>query len=545
MVYVIGVNTGRAASHDASACLIGSAGQVLAFVEEERISRVRHAPGQLPSLAIERCLRIAGITRRDVAVVAVGWDEPRLAPRYGGDAWEFGSSVELLQRLGFPAGERQPDLYFVPHHRAHAASAFHASPYEEAAVLVVDGNGENESISIFSAARNQPLICQRSWPRVNSLGYMYEAVSEWLGLGRLNAGKTMGLAAYGRGNDGSKTTPPGWIGVRDGDLACRLGTDPLLDYDDLMRLWGREIEAFAGTQGPTQPTARLASDMLAVRVAWAAQSELETAITWLAAEARKATGHQPLCIAGGVGLNCAANGRLDGPVFVPPVPHDAGVALGAAWAVVAPKSRAVMSAYTGSLPGTLPPDLRDDWQVEELHADPVAKLILDGRVGAVCRGRSEVGPRALCHRSIVASPVFDDMQRKVNQLKRREQWRPFGPVTHVDHDYWTSAGDLERYMVGAAMLSEHGARTLPAVSHIDNTTRPQRLGSGDEPFVGELLDVLRRSGHPPVLINTSFNGPGEPIVDSAAEAIGCAARLGLDFLVVDDWLLTPRARGAM
>jgi carbamoyltransferase len=134
------------------------------------------------------------------------------------------------------------------------------------------------------------------------------------------------------------------------------------------------------------------------------------------------------------------------------------------------------------------------------------------------------------------------MQLTINRTKGREQWRPFGPVTNADHAYWTSVGDLERYMVGAATMSDRGVRELPAVCHVDNTTRPQRLGGNDEPFVFEVLEVMRRAGHPPVLINTSFNGPGEPIVDSAVEAVNCAARLGLDFLVVNDWLLMPRKK---
>lgn len=231
-------------------------------------------------------------------------------------------------------------------------------------------------------------------------------------------------------------------------------------------------------------------------------------------------------------------------VYVPPVPHDAGVALGAAWSLAAPRQPQVLSAYTGGLPGLLPADLGGA-TAHPLDGDQVADLLADGHVAGVCRGRSEVGPRALCHRSFLASPVTADMRSRVNDLKRRERWRPFGPVTNADPGLWESAGHLERYMIGAARLSDAGRAALPAVAHADGTTRPQRLEPGQEDFVSAVLDALAQRGHPPVLLNTSFNGPGEPLVETSTEALACAMRLGADALVTDDALVLTGAREAV
>ncbi|TKA02216.1 carbamoyltransferase C-terminal domain-containing protein [Actinacidiphila oryziradicis] len=532
MTYILGVNAGLGIFHDPAACLVDEHGTVLAFIEEERLNRVRHSAGvKAPALAVARCLETAGIDAADVDVVAVGWDEPRMSARQGAP-WHFDSPRHLLGQLGF-YGPQLPDLQFHPHHQAHAASAFHASPYDQAAVLVVDGNGEDECISIYRARRGQPLVRLERWPQVFSLGHLYEAASLWLGLGRRGAGKTMGLAAYGATDN---VPDPGWLSVGPHGLISALGTSTGDDYYATKDRWHKRIRQFAGAAGPQQPTANLDADPNAVKVAAAVQTTVETVVSWMAGQVREMTGIDNLCIAGGVGLNCAANGRLPGELYVPPVPHDAGVALGAAWSLAAPREAVVFSAYTGGLPGPLPTDL-GSVTAQELDVDRVADLLAEGRIVAVCRGRSEVGPRALCHRSFLASPVTAQMRQWMNSLKRREQWRPFGPVTHTDPGLWEPAGHLERYMIGAARLTCSGATALPAVAHVDGTTRPQRLEPGQEDFVSAVLDALVQRGHPPVLLNTSFNGPGEPLVETAGQAVACVRRLGADALVVDDALV--------
>lgn len=529
-MYTLGLNAGIAASHDPAACLLATDGSVIALVEEERPTRVRHAPAQHPIAAIRSCLSIGGIASADVDVVAIGWDIPKMSARRG-EPWRASLQEQLLAELDLPT---TAEIVFVPHHQAHAMSAFGASPYERAAVLVVDGNGEDESVSIFSADRHSAPTLLCSWPRVTSLGYLYEEVSKWLGFSRLHAGKTMGLAAYGL----TKPYPwPGWLDFDSYGLWSVLGDDPQLDYEELRSGWRRQIEQYAGRAGTATSNDLLAGDSLAVQVASVAQATVERCISGLATLARDLAGADALCLAGGVALNCSANGMLDGSVYVPPVPHDAGVSLGAAWTVNPPRADTAFTPYVGNDAGPVPSWLKTAGAIKPLDVDTVLDLVMDGNIGGFCRGRAEAGPRALCHRSILALPTDDAMHARLNSLKGREPWRPFGPVAHAPNNYWAPVGELERYMLGATRVSELGAATLPAVTHTNMTTRPQRLRRLDEPFVFELLNKMDLGGAPPVLLNTSFNGPGEPIVDTAEDALDCAMRLGLDYLVLDNYLV--------
>jgi carbamoyltransferase len=536
MTYILGVNAGTGTHHDAAACLVDHTGTVLAYIEQERLTRVRHGVGaHMPAAAALECLRIAGVPAGEVDAVAVGWDEPRMAAAQG-RVWEFSSPDQFLTALGL-SGHR-PSVHFIPHHQAHAASAFHASGFASSAVVVVDGNGESEATSLWRAHAGHPLVQVAVWPQVYSLGHMYEAASAWLGLGKRGAGKTMGLAAYAASDD---RVDPGWLHTTGHGLVSVLGDDPRLDYEATRGRWAKQIARLAGVRGPACGPAALPNDPAALRVAAAAQTTVENVLAWLVEYARTLTGIEQVCIAGGVGLNCAANGRLPGPVYVPPVPHDAGVALGAAWALAAPASRQVFTPYTGGRPGPVPQSRELPWR--GVDADTVVDLLEQGKVVGVCRGRSEVGPRALGHRSFLALPTDPGMRNRMNQLKRREPWRPFGPLTHQAPDRWWKPDEhLHRYMLGAAQLSDAGAKELPAVRHQDGTTRPQQLRPGQEDLVWEVLEVLDRRGHPPVLLNTSFNGPGEPLVETAAQALACARRLGADALVVDEAMVELQER---
>lgn len=290
--YVLGVHAGPASAHDAAACLTDADGTVLALVEEERISRVRHAPWQQPALAVRRCLRLAGVDAAEVTAVAVGWDVPAERARIG-RRWDSAAAADFLAGLGLPGG---PEPVFVPHHHAHAVSAFGASPYEQAAVLVADGNGEDESISLFRARRGQPVELLRSWPRVFSLGYLYEEASQWLGFGWLEGGKTMGLAAYGHDRE---IRTPDWIVPAGDDLRSLAGTDPRRTNTEVRAVWRRELAHWAGAAGTRTAADELAGDPRAVGVAVAAQRTVERCLRWLAAEARRLAGTDGLCLAGG------------------------------------------------------------------------------------------------------------------------------------------------------------------------------------------------------------------------------------------------------
>ncbi|MCQ4081083.1 carbamoyltransferase [Streptomyces sp. RB6PN25] len=548
-MWILGLNAPPTGWHDAAACLVNGNGNVVAFSEEERCNRHRHSLYRKPVGAARFCLDQAGITAADIDVVAVGWDTEQLYPQ------RFTSDAEFLSyAAGLDFAGRTPEVVRVPHHAAHAASSFYASPFDKAAVLVIDGHGENESSTIWTFEDGAEPRRERSWQRTASLGYAYDAASTWLGFSFLNAGKTMGLAAYGRAR-GLATEPLVEI---DGD-DFRLAVRPLAEshgrapaeeikeqYDAVVGAWRERYTAIAGATGPSVPEERLADDPKAVLVAYTAQRIIEETVTHLAAIARKAADVDNLCLSGGVALNCSTNGTLPGPVYVPPVPHDAGVALGAAWTVRPPKRHTdPLTPYLGTdIDGPAygarshGPDTFGLIR-SELDIDALTALLLDGRVGAVAQGRAEVGPRALCRRSIIAVPDTAEVNTRVNAIKNREQWRPFAGVTRPGYGarLWEQQEYLSRYMLGAAKATELGRSVAPGVVHIDGTTRPQVLQADEAPAVGAVLDALERQGVPPVLLNTSFNDKGQPIVNTAGDALAAFRSMDLDFLVLGDQLI--------
>lgn len=557
-MWILGVNAPPTGWHDSAACLIDGEGRIVAFSEEERRNRHRHSLYRKPLSAARFCLEQAGISPADIDVVALGWDSEQLYPRRFADDAEF-----LAYAVGLDFGPRTPEVVRVPHHQAHAASAFYASPFTKAGVLVVDGHGENESSTIWTYQDGAEPRQQRGWQRTASLGYAYDAASTWLGFSFLNAGKTMGLAAYGRA---ARLEVESLVDIRAEDF--RLAVEPLAEstgrataeevkeqYDTVVGRWRERYTELAGAERPSAPEGRLTDDPKAVLVAYTAQRLIEQTVTHLAELTRKASGVDELCISGGVALNCSTNGTLPGPLYVPPVPHDAGVALGAAWTVRPPARRTgALSPYLGTHingpGGTGGRTALDTTGLVrcDLDIDTLTALLLDGRIGAVAQDRAEVGPRALCRRSIIAVPNTADVNTRVNLVKNREQWRPFAGVTRPEYGarLWEQQQYLSLYMLGAARATDLGRAVAPGVVHVDGTTRPQLLHGDEAPAVGAALDALERQGVPPVLLNTSFNDKGEPIVDTAADALAAFRSMDLDFLVLGDELYRKptRAGGA-
>ncbi len=219
--------------------------------------------------------------------------------------------------------------------------------------------------------------------------------------------------------------------------------------------------------------------------------------------------------------------------------------MGAAWAIAPPTSPVPLeSPYLGGTleVGPLIDRARaDGLSVETFDPEITTELRLSGAIGAVAEGRAEAGPRALGHRSIIAVPSPADVRDRINLLKGREPWRPLAPVACPEYAprLWPDQGRRALYMVGAAAVSAHGQKVMPAVIHVDATTRPQILPSGAAPVVESLLRALQKAGLPPVMVNTSLNGRGEPIIDSAAQAIDALKNLGLDFLILGEHLVRP------
>ncbi|OLR91865.1 carbamoyltransferase C-terminal domain-containing protein [Actinokineospora bangkokensis] len=528
--YVLGVNWWF---HDGAAAVVDPAGNVLWMAEEERFTRHRHGWGEFPVAAVAAGLAETGVDREEISLVAVGW-QPWLANHPSGQAWRpsYADPAVLAQDLlgwdRLPAG---CTFSFFDHHDAHAASAFYASPFDDAAVLVVDGHGERASVSIHRGGRRTGITPVECYPRPFSLGYFYEAATRHLGFRLLEAGKTMGLASYALAAEPlfafADGIPPGARALR---ADCT--------WDEAATAWGTW---FQDTYGPVStPTACLHRDPLAVRIAAQAQATVAAELARLVARARELTGLDAVCIGGGVAQNCVAMGAVDEPVYVPPFAHDAGVSLGAAWLTTGgPVLPQGVSPYLGAQTQPRTADQLAGWMSVDYTPDLVADLLRCGQVGAVYTGRAEVGARALGHRSVIARPDDTAVRDRVNRMKGREPWRPLAPagLAECDGVFWDSRGSRSRYMTASAPMTDLGRSSLPGATHVDGTCRMQVVR--ETGVVHDVLRALRGGGHDPVVLNTSFNDRGDPIAHAGADVAAAAERMGLDFLVWDDELLRP------
>ncbi len=536
---VLGVN---AVFHDPAAALVVD-GVTVAAAEEERFSRRKHgkpavpfSTWELPEQSARWCLAEAGLEPGDLDAVAYSYD-PDLAPQPNGDItsddWEglrtlYARRAPLFLKTALP-GLNPAIVRFVPHHVAHAASAHYASPYDTSSVLVLDGRGERTS---YLAARyvdgRHSVLAAQELP--HSLGIMYEEATAHLGFKRsLDEYKVMALASYGEpawlpelreavrttGDGGFTVTPIDWS-----SFVPRRGKD-----DD----WGPEH-------------ANLAASV---------QARLEEALLDLAGWLHGQTGDPHLTMAGGVALNCVANSRLlrDGPfegIWVQPAAGDAGTALGAALQV-ARELGDELEPMRGAALGR-------EWSEDELErwlavanvaherpgdvAEAVAEILAADGIVAWFQGRSEYGPRALGHRSLLAHPGRAENLERLNDVKGREQFRPVAPMVLEER-----AGDIfDGPLPSPYMLFVHDVRPawrdrIPAVVHVDGTARIQTVNEGHEPLVARMLRAFEQRTGLPVIVNTSLNTAGRPIVDDPRDALECFGSAPVDALAIGPFLV--------
>jgi carbamoyltransferase len=537
---VLGVNTGP---HDGSAALLRN-GRLVAMVEQERLSRNRYARGESPRNAIDACLAHAGIELADVERIAVGWDVPRLCDIEGVayDERAFRTWMTGDVHLGVP-------IQFVGHHVAHAASAFYTSGWTTAAILVMDGRGEDVATTL-AVGGPDGIETIRTWGIGASLGHAYGWAADWAGLTHWGAGKLMGLAAYGRPG-----RPVPLRATADG-YTVDLPVAGVPDRQQFMVTRSRLRQHFRQEHYPFSPATE--GDVLAYAdFAAAMQHGLEDALLSLARLAHAETGLNRLAMAGGVALNCTANGKILSSgtfdeVWVPPVPHDAGVSLGAALVV----DRAIRGARTPPPrlphafwgPDTPDPDAGlldrlDNFQVDHYHADDipgaVAQALVDGMIVAWWQGRAEVGQRALGARSILCDPRDRRAIVRLNRLKGRELWRPAAPAVPAEAfgDFVECPpGPLADFMLGAWPVRSSARRRIPAAVHADGSARPQSVHPRQASFHALIREFGDRTGVPAV-VNTSFNIAGEPIVFDCVDALDTLLRSDLDLLVMDDLVI--------
>lgn len=567
-VLVLGLNGWPGRGHDGAACVV-SDGRIVAFAEEERFVREKHAYGRAPMHASAYVLAKANLTLDDVDAVAFGWDVPRLH-RDRGIPWTGGPAEvleSLLPRACFPR-RRDPELAFVPHHLAHAASAYHVSGDTDAALLVIDGQGENESTSI-GYARSGKITLTETIPVSWSLGYFYDAVGQYIGLGPDQAGKLMGLAAYGTVREGALDTfLLDALGYRVAHLNPDLrSAQNIDDSQEVTEAWLAYLESVwpqprnKRRRFYDQDTARFSvrteHDPFDYRdLAATAQFLLEQAAQRLVDRLFGLTDCRTLHVAGGVGFNATLNGvllkRRDlDRLFVQPLAGDAGVALGAALHVAVehgdvPRPMTTSLGWGPEFSARTIHRLLEDAGIPYTETTDVsgaaARFIANDKVIGWFQGPGEAGPRALGHRSILANPADAGTRDRINlRIKRREWWRPLAPSVSLERqaELIDSPTPLP-YMIVTTPLRPEKTDLLMAVNHVDGTTRAQTVSGADEPLYHRtLLDVEKETGLAAVL-NTSFNGPREPIVWTPADAIRTFTRLGLDALILGPFVIRKR-----
>jgi carbamoyltransferase len=556
---ILGVN---AASHNTSAALLRD-GRLIAFAEEERFNREKYTFA-FPEGSIRYCLEAAGATPEDVDVVAFAgrpwteighsaWGALRLAGRPWYRRW-FRNQIlvtglykgltqagRLRKRIGVSAAPR-----YIHHHVAHAASSFYCSPYEEAAILTLDAQGDGVATGLY-VGRGNRIERVETWAfPEHSLGHFYDCVGEWLGFRPVkDAGKVMGLASYGNA-DATRAKFDRFV-TTGGPGGARF------DLDWLKFGEGRASERFIELFGPPRRPDEPHTDARFADVAAGAQRVIEEAVMALARAARERTGLPHLCLAGGVALNSVANGKLTmegvfDDVWVQPASYDAGLSLGAAleaWHMDGGERRFQMDhAYWGSSFTT--EQVRE--ALERSHADyrevddpavAAAELLAANRIVGWFQGRAEVGPRALGNRSILANPAHTGMKDIVNkEVKHREAFRPFAPSCVMeDVDRWFHRGGAAPFMLKVWEVRDDARELLPAITHVDGTARLQTVERESNPLYHRMLVELGRRTGIPCSLNTSFNIRGEAIVDTPIEALQCYYTTGLDALVIDRFVL--------
>jgi len=535
MAVVLGVNGAEGVGHDAAAALAVD-GRLVAAVEEERLVRVKRAYGLPPLHAIAEVLAVARCRLSDVDVIAYPW----LPASMGMTEDEVAAKLTSWCRTVDPAAARLPKPSFVAHHAAHAWAGLAFTPPElrsQAVAIVLDGSGESTSGACYRLA-DRELKLLWSLPQESSVGIFFEAVTQFLGFRWGDEGKTMGLAAYGRPTLATTHSGP----PDDRDAAPPPFLSPVSPRWRHAEIRSQTIGELAALHGE-----RLCFNQRA-DIAFAAQRSLQDRILRYVGELIDET--EVLVLSGGVALNCTANGEVAAlcarqgvRLVIPPPASDTGVALGAAVAASADPDLFDACVDAG-LGRPFPPEvivskLRErGLAVTRSSPDELAEELTSR--SAVCgwfEGRSEVGPRALGHRSILARADSARVRDRINVLKGRESWRPLAPsITSAEFARSFPDSSPSPYMLVAARYAPSGADHLDGVVHVDGTARPQVVDERQAAYHALLLATGATIGAEAVLC-TSFNRSGEPIVYTPDDAVRSAKRTGLDLLAGDGWML--------
>lgn len=581
-IYILGIS---AFYHDSAACLVRD-GEIISAAQEERFSRQKH-DASFPSHAVQYCLKEAGISIHDVSYVAF-YEKPLLkferilltylayAPQ-GLSSFLKAMPVWLKEKIFIKDLIREElkfdkEIIFPEHHESHAASAFFPSPFQEAAIITFDGVGEWTTTS-FGIGQGHQIELKSEIQFPHSLGLLYSAFTYYAGF-RVNSGeyKLMGLAPYGQ---------PKYVDLikkelidikPDGSFRLNL---KYFNYPVGLRMTNERFHRLFG-EPPRKPETVITQKHM--DIARSIQDVTEEIMLKVAWHVHNLTKQKHLCLAGGVALNCVGNGKIlrEGPfkdIWIQPASGDAGGALGAAlltWHQYLNKPRSADNVHDrqkGSLLGPLPDEdiksLADSkgWVYEHVGDHVlwarIAGLMQQEKVIGLCQGRMEFGPRALGNRSIIADARSEKMQSILNlKVKFRESFRPFAPsVLEERTSEYFELPVRSPYMLLVAYLQEdkrlNGVETenldgiqklkvkrspVPAVTHVDYSARVQTVSESDNPLFYRIIKEFDAQTKCPVIINTSFNIRGEPIVATAADAYRCFMCTNMDYLLIGNYL---------
>lgn len=586
---ILGLN---ATGPNTSACLVDSQIGIVGFAEEERFTRVKLATDSLPVRAIKYVLDEGGFSLADVDTITIGWDHSkypeRMAAFYdrrmnhaGKDDYSKNlertklndksvASISKKLEIGLYRGgllsSQLPAVQYEHHHQSHAASVFLPSPFEKAVVVVVDGSGEELGTSVWRAERGKQFTPIREFELPDSLGYFYAAMTEFLGFSVFTGeGKVMGMAPYGKPDQHFRSKLQEFLIPEE---RGQYRVNPEFVYFGERKNSFRFTSSLGDLLGipPRIPESEI--EQVHYNLAYEVQNALEVSVGVLVKQVVSESGIRNVCVAGGVANNCKMNGYLASldfvdSCFVIPASADSGVAYGSALLhlsrsePLAPALREPFSAYQGPSFSTsqvlkvLEEAKIEDYVVldDETLFQEVAEYLAQGSIVGWFQGRMEVGARALGNRSILANPAYPEMKDRLNrEVKRREAFRPFAPSVLAEHaDEWfdfSLHGDpleTHRWMIQATPAREEAKLRIPAVVHVDGSVRPQVVHALENERYHRLISEFSMLTGIPVLLNTSLNVRGEPIICRPEEALRCFFSHGLDVLVMENVVLRKTA----
>lgn len=555
--YIIGLNIGN---HDTSAALVKN-GELIAFAEQERISRNKLSIGEPPIDALKYCLQQEGITLKDVAGIAIGMDWKYRNDSYGMPQEEL-DKYTIFENIDWflpesEFGTYRPKIYPIMHHVAHAASAYRISGLKGSAVLVIDNRGEKSSVSL-GQIKNGTIHFFKEINIQNSLGIFYNSACRFTGLyGEFReVGKFMGLASYGQANIEMPLAPS-----RDGQLFKKLPSIDDVSIYDSLQLRAEQLQQYFVKHCFPYESGNVEEIMGYANFAASAQKALEDTLLDFAAELKEVTGSDSLVIAGGIAQNCSANGKIEQSklfkeIYVPPFASDSGVSVGAALElsfILSGKELTSNPLYRADLGARYSEvQIREalkkyetqitfkQVEFEEVFSTTAA-AIANGQVIGWMQGGFEAGPRALGHRSILADPRTRKSLIKLNQIKQREMWRPIAPSVLAEYyqDYFSGDGQNKYFMNVAAQVKENMKHKAPAIVHVDGTARPQMVTKENPKYHALLTEFYKQTGIP-LICNTSFNEKSVPIVNTPENALDCFLRREIDLLVIENFVIQKR-----